>query len=244
MLGTGILCCASVLVGAQHILAIDADPLALHQAQQNIERLDDVTNTTVDFIQAKVKYIPSSNISNKNKHQRGRSNKRLNHELKKTTKIAYKEDDISNDIDDEDYDDGIPLKSKCVDTVLINPPFGTKGNPGIDIGFLRVGCRLARNVVYSFHKTSTRSFILQKVRRQWNMQCDVVAQMKFDIPATYKFHKVDGAVDVAVDLLKIIVRPTPSSTLMSIPISSSSILKHENDQYDSNDDSTLKKKGM
>jgi hypothetical protein len=68
----------SVLLGAQHILAIDVDPLALHQAQQNIAKLDAATNTAVDFIQAKPKYIPSSNINNKNKHQRGRSNRRLN----------------------------------------------------------------------------------------------------------------------------------------------------------------------
>ncbi len=210
-LGTGILSCASALVGAHHIIALDADPLALYQAQQNIEQLDDDICCTIDFIQSTLKYSPSSSVTNKTRNQRGRG-KKLAYSPKKITNSSLKGDcDSLVNVDDDD--DGIPLKSHCVDTVLINPPFGTKGNAGIDVGFLRSGCRLARKVVYSFHKTSTRNYILQKVRKEWNMRCDVVAEMKFDIPATYKFHKVDGSVDVAVDLVRVLVNEANVTSL-------------------------------
>lgn len=42
------------------------------------------------------------------------------------------------------------------DTVIMNPPFGTKKNAGIDMKFLEVGIKLAKTAVYSLHKTSTR----------------------------------------------------------------------------------------
>ncbi|XP_023178399.1 methyltransferase-like protein 5 isoform X2 [Drosophila hydei] len=42
------------------------------------------------------------------------------------------------------------------DTVVMNPPFGTKHNAGMDMRFLDVGMRLATGAVYSLHKTSTR----------------------------------------------------------------------------------------
>jgi tRNA G10 N-methylase Trm11 len=56
----------------------------------------------------------------------------------------------SSNIDDAD---GIPLRSKCVDTVITNPPFGTKNNAGMDIRLLRAATRLASRAVYSFHKS-------------------------------------------------------------------------------------------
>lgn len=43
------------------------------------------------------------------------------------------------------------------DTVIMNPPFGTKQNPGLDMIFLERATELTNNVVYSLHKTSTRS---------------------------------------------------------------------------------------
>ena len=48
--------------------------------------------------------------------------------------------------------------SGIFDTVIMNPPFGTKHNAGMDIKFLQVAANLSNNVVYSLHKTSTRYF--------------------------------------------------------------------------------------
>jgi predicted RNA methylase len=42
---------------------------------------------------------------------------------------------------------------KPVDTVLMNPPFGTR-RAGADIEFLQLGVQLARRAVYSMHKVS------------------------------------------------------------------------------------------
>lgn len=86
--------------------------------------------------------------------------------------------------------------------VTLSPPFGTKNNEGIDIQFLKTAIRLARRAVYSFHKTSTRPFLMKILREKWGLNAEVVAEMKFDIPNMYKFHK-QKCVDVDVDLLRI-----------------------------------------
>lgn len=112
--------------------------------------------------------------------------------------------------------DGVPLCSNCVDTCITNPPFGTKNNPGMDIRFLRTACRLAQNTVYSFHKTSTRAFLLNLIQNEWmypNVQ--VIAQMKFDIPKIYSFHK-EKSVDIEVDLIRIDVS-SHTTTTTSVP---------------------------
>lgn len=109
----------------------------------------------------------------------------------------------SSKTNDNDSDGGVPLSSNFVDTVLTNPPFGTKSNGGIDIAFLREATRLARRAVYSFHKSSTRDFLVKTVQR-WGYEVEVVAQMKFDIANIYKFHKKDS-VDVEVDLIRVIL---------------------------------------
>lgn len=42
------------------------------------------------------------------------------------------------------------------DTIIMNPPFGTKKNIGQDMRFLEAALVMTNNVVYSLHKTSTR----------------------------------------------------------------------------------------
>jgi predicted RNA methylase len=51
------------------------------------------------------------------------------------------------------------------DTVIMNPPFGTK-RKGADMEFLRAAFSLASRSVYSLHKSSTRDHIL-KVAQRW-----------------------------------------------------------------------------
>ncbi|XP_078183560.1 rRNA N(6)-adenosine-methyltransferase METTL5 isoform X7 [Callithrix jacchus] len=46
--------------------------------------------------------------------------------------------------------------SKSFDTVIMNPPFGTKNNKGTDMTFLKTALEMARTAVYSLHKSSTR----------------------------------------------------------------------------------------
>eukprot|EP01089_Gocevia_fonbrunei_P012017 TRINITY_DN2728_c0_g1_i1.p1 TRINITY_DN2728_c0_g1~~TRINITY_DN2728_c0_g1_i1.p1 ORF type:complete len:214 (-),score=41.24 TRINITY_DN2728_c0_g1_i1:5-646(-) len=83
-----------------------------------------------------------------------------------------------------------------IETVIMNPPFGTKVK-GIDMAFLETALNLASHTVYSLHKTSTREHIKRKAK-QWGVNAQVLAELKWDIPAMYKFHQ-KKSVDIFVD---------------------------------------------
>lgn len=86
------------------------------------------------------------------------------------------------------------------DTVILNPPFGTKHNQGVDIEFVRVALEMSRGPVYSLHKTSTRTHIIKTAAR-WGLKAQVLAQLHYDLPNTYKFHK-KKSVDIEVDFVR------------------------------------------
>jgi len=86
------------------------------------------------------------------------------------------------------------------DTVIMNPPFGTKHNKGLDIKFLETGLRLSSKSVYSLHKTSTREHILKKAK-DWGVTAQVIAELRYDLPNTYKHHK-KSSVDIQVDFIR------------------------------------------
>jgi len=89
---------------------------------------------------------------------------------------------------------------KQFDTVIMNPPFGTKRNAGLDMKFLEVALHLSCNVVYSLHKTSTRSHVL-KVAESLGAKGEVLAELHYDLPSTFKFHK-KKSVDIQVDFFR------------------------------------------
>lgn len=92
------------------------------------------------------------------------------------------------------------LAGRHFDTVIMNPPFGTKHNKGLDCIFVEVGlqCLNDKGVLYSLHKSSTRDHFQRKAPG-WNVQATVLAQLRYDLPATYKFHK-KASLDIEVDL--------------------------------------------
>lgn len=59
--------------------------------------------------------------------------------------------------------------------------------------------QVAQVSVYSLHKSSTRAHIARKADKQWGVGAQVVAQLRFDIPQMYRFHKRES-VDIEVDL--------------------------------------------
>ncbi|KAL7543862.1 hypothetical protein ACHAXR_013231 [Thalassiosira sp. AJA248-18] len=223
--GTGILGLGFALVQSDMVYLVDCDPEALELARENVDMLEEeelIGRSSeveegeedgclgVELVMAKVKYIPPKREKQGRggggrghrggrggRGKKGKGRGGSNNALSSTPQndLLYS-DPNSND------DDGIPLPSKVVDTVITNPPFGTKQNEGIDVQFLRCAIRLARRAVYSFHKTSTRPFLLKLLREKWGLNAEVVAEMKFDIPNMYKFHK-QKCVDVEVDLLRI-----------------------------------------
>jgi len=75
---------------------------------------------------------------------------------------------------------------KIVDTVIMNPPFGTKEKHA-DKLFLERAFSLAKTI-YSFHKTSTLRFI-KAVSKDNNFKITGTFNFKFSLKQTYNFHK-------------------------------------------------------
>jgi len=93
----------------------------------------------------------------------------------------------------------LPIRGLHVDTVIMNPPFGTR-RKGADMEFLSAGLKVAGTAVYSLHKTSTRAHVKRIALRDFGAKtADVLCELRYDLPATYKFHK-QREVDIAVDL--------------------------------------------
>lgn len=194
--GTGMLAIGCALVECDHVFGVDCDADALALATQNVNDLE--LEDCISLILGKVvcNALPASSVDSRSKGGKKSGRGRGRHSQRSTPHRAQSTTLITDD-------DGIPLQDKCVDTVLTNPPFGTKHNAGMDMQFLRTASRLARRTVYSFHKRSTRDFILKKVA-EWGMEASVVAEMKFDIPNMYKFHQ-KKSVDIEVDLIRVLI---------------------------------------
>lgn len=58
------------------------------------------------------------------------------------------------------------------DTVVMNPPFGTK-RKGVDMAFLQTAVMLANHAVYSMHKSSTRQHIHKVATSCWGIKAEV-----------------------------------------------------------------------
>lgn len=66
--------------------------------------------------------------------------------------------------------------------------------------FLRAAFQLSSHTVYSLHKSSTRAHIARVAERELRAEAaEVIAQLRYDLPATYAFHK-DKSRDIEVDL--------------------------------------------
>lgn len=191
---------AVALLESDTVIAVDCDANALAVARENAKELLDGEDDRVEFILAKVKptntcettIYPMGYQRGKGKSKRGGPSVKLHGAGRQGTSPAVEPDPF----------DGMSMRSNCVDTVVCNPPFGTKNNAGMDVRFLQTAVRLARRAVYSFHKSSTRAYLQKLVTDKWQIQFTVVAEMQFDIDRMYKFHK-EKTRDVAVDLIRI-----------------------------------------
>jgi hypothetical protein len=63
------------------------------------------------------------------------------------------------------------------------------------------GPALCLTRLQQMHKTSTREGIARKVAR-WGVKFEVIAELQFDLPASYEFHKKNN-VTIAVDLVRL-----------------------------------------
>lgn len=205
----------SALVNSDFVLGVDCDGAALAQAVANVRDLE--MEDRVSLILAKVQGSPRGGGSETRpelcggrvggrgrggakggRRGRGRGG---NRSPQRPPAIA-----VPTNVSAGVYDESnvFSLSDDCVDTVVTNPPFGTKPDKaGIDMQFLKLSCRLARRAVYSLHKSSTRDFILRTMNALPKVSSAIViAEMKFDLPQKYKFHQ-QASVDIAVDLIRI-----------------------------------------
>lgn len=92
------------------------------------------------------------------------------------------------------------------DVAIMNPPFGTR-LAGVDTTFVLQGLHAvnATGKVYSLHKSSTRAHFI-RLAESLGVGLQVVAELRFDLPATYAFHR-ETSVDIAVDLLRFVKGP-------------------------------------
>ncbi len=86
------------------------------------------------------------------------------------------------------------------DTVLQNPPFGTKKR-STDILFLKKALQLGK-VVYSIHKSGNRLFISKKARENRGIVTHVL-QREIQIPWCYIFH-IKPKYTVEVEVYRIV----------------------------------------
>lgn len=85
------------------------------------------------------------------------------------------------------------------DTVIMNPPFGTR-QQGADSDFLIFALSIAKNSVYSLHKTTTIQHFA-RVAKSRNISLEVVAELKFALDKTYSFQRSQSK-DISVALLR------------------------------------------
>lgn len=112
------------------------------------------------------------------------------------------------------------------DTVILNPPFGTKNNTGMDMKFLQAAISMTDGTIYSLHKTTTRLVTwtwasnqkilnlkydlfpreyIKKKALDWKLDSSVIAELRYDLPSSYKFHK-QRSKDIEVDFWRFQIR--------------------------------------
>merc|ERR1740128_823292 len=93
---------------------------------------------------------------------------------------------------------GVDLDPSALDTAQTNLDEFDIDN--VDLVNLERGLQLASRSVYSLHKTSTREHVLKKAEG-WGAKPQVLAELRYDLPSTYKHHK-KASVDIAVDFIR------------------------------------------
>ncbi len=188
--GCGMLSIASALLGAETVYSIDIDQDALHICLRNLVDLGFVNSESSDEEDPQDDIICSESGSGSESQ-----------DLKEPYDLVKL---YHGDVLDEEILKRTIGSHGNISTVLMNPPFGTKQNAGIDVAFLKAALSLKQNnpltAIYSMHKTSTRAH-LQRKAEDWGCDFTVIAEMKFNLPAKYAFHKKDN-VTVAVDLIR------------------------------------------
>ena len=219
--GCGMLSIAATLMGAEKVYSVDIDSDALVICKRNLEDLGIIDLVSED--EESASDASDNDISEQVSDEFSDSDaiSDISLTVSETTKNACMMEELGTDdeivqsegplvelfngdvLDEKFLKSTIACKGN-ISTILMNPPFGTKNNAGVDVAFLRAGLSLAATnplkAIYSMHKTSTREHLKRKAE-EWKCSFTVIAEMKFDLPAKYAFHKKDN-VTIQVDLLR------------------------------------------
>lgn len=135
--GTGRLSLGSILLGASHVIGFDIDSEALSAAQNNVLRLfgDEQSDNESDSCDGP-----------------------------RICRVCPQINFVQADLNSDESGSFFSKMDKMFDTVIMNPPFGTKGSLGIDVKFLELAVKLANCSVYSLHKSSTRNVSFLSVK--------------------------------------------------------------------------------
>lgn len=189
----GMLGLGACLLGAKHVTGVDIDDDALRICQGNIEAIiENVDDDLVPHFTYRLDLIQSDAFQ-------------FERMMKLRAKQIVQKRNGNPSEESSEY--------RLFDTVLLNPPFGTRIK-GADMMFLKVASELTRNAVYSLHKTSTRDvsillptnstaiqYVTQKAAK-WGFEVKVVAELNYDLEASYSFHKKKSQ-QIQVDLIRL-----------------------------------------
>ena len=132
--GTGMLTVGAAFVSPL-VISVDCDLEAMAVARDNVESVD--LSDSVLFVQAQVRTLSPPKSKSTTRGNGGRTTRGRGRAS--SGKSARGEGGVSHAATDTkaililDASDGMPFQDRSVDTVLTNPPFGTKHNAGIDI---------------------------------------------------------------------------------------------------------------
>jgi len=214
--GGGVLTIASLLMGAAKVTGLDLDPNALDLTRENCAAFDpplepalaiasiprDVARLRRRVTREEIRSVDARDA--RERHDvptcRERTNERT--DTNEVSRGATDDDVTPEAPEDYEFRDDSPTSSFLAlraDTVIMNPPFGTRRR-GADLGFLRAGLMLARNAVYSLNKTSTRAHVERHATRALRAaSATVLAELRYELPKTYAHHRRES-VEIEVDL--------------------------------------------
>jgi len=189
--GTGVLAIGAALLGAAHVCAFDIDAAALASAAASAE---------VVGVEDAISWVRCDVLSEEGLPVRRRGLQAPISEAPSPPSEAPLPPSEAR----------LPPSAHLFDTVVMNPPFGTR-RPGADVGFLRAALALLApgGAAFSMHKSSTRAHLVRlavsgALSGGAPIGVELVAQLRFELPATYAFHRAES-VDVDVDLLRFVL---------------------------------------
>lgn len=212
--GCGMLSIAAALLGAEKVYSVDIDPDALAICRQNLIDLGFIDDVEEEEENSEESYDDASDTDESSTNSDNTpaplpsSGEESSSESSESSEPYDLVEMYNGDVLDEEFLKSTIACNGNISTVIMNPPFGTKNNAGVDVAFIKAALSLKDSnplqAIYSMHKSSTRDY-LQSKAKEWGCEFTLIAEMKFDLPAKYAFHKKDN-VTVAVDLIRFGVR--------------------------------------